>query len=282
MHRFIKFISAIAAAAALVTTPALAADLLVKASPPPPPPMFSWTGFYLGVQGGGGWSNSSATENDSYFCPAGGACAAPTPVVPGIPMSSTSASGAFGGITAGFNYQINAVVVGIEGDWSGAGINGSGACNTAFITPSFGAGATGTCGNNLRDFATLTGRLGWAAWDRALIYVKGGAAWANYNDTVTTTVAGIPGPSANFTNNRSGWTFGAGVEYALTPAWSVKLEYDHMDFGTQNVTYPFTNVPPFAAGTFNTVASQSQRVDIVRAGINYRFNIGGGPMGGPY
>ena len=86
------------------------------------------------------------------------------------------------------------------------------------------------------------------------------------------TAAGIPGPAANFNNDRSGYTIGAGVEYAFTPNWSAKIEYQHMGFGNKTITYPFANVPPFLAGTFNVTASDSERADIVRAGVNYRFS----------
>lgn len=258
--------------AALFVSHASAADLPLpfKASPAPEPAAINWTGFYIGGQGGGGWGSSSSTQNAFFFCPAGGVCAAPTPF--SAPAFSTSSAGALGGVTAGFNYQFkNPIIIGIEADWSAAAINGSGACNRAFAVGNFGGGATGTCSSNLQDFATITGRLGWA-WERALFYVKGGGAFARYNDTITTIVAGIPGPAANFTNDRSGWTLGVGAEYAFSPGWSFKVEYQHMDFGIQNVTYPFVNVPPFAAGVFNTINSETQHVDIVRAGINYRFN----------
>jgi opacity protein-like surface antigen len=59
--------------------------------------------------------------------------------------------------------------------------------------------------------------------------------------------AGIPGPAANFNNDRSGYTIGAGVEYAFTPNWSAKIEYQHMGFGNKTVTYPFANLPPLIA-----------------------------------
>jgi outer membrane immunogenic protein len=268
-----KLLVATAALAALVVgAPAFAADMAapVYKAPPPPAPVFSWTGFYIGGQGGGGWGNSTATETNTFFCPAGGACGALFPVGP-FPLANTSTSGGFGGVTAGFNWQASQFVLGVEGDWSAADINGSAACGTAAMAFNFGAGSTGTCGTKLRDFATATGRIGWA-FDRALLYVKGGGAWAQYNYTSTTVVAGVPGPAANFNNDRSGYTIGAGIEYAFTPNWSAKIEYQHMGFGNKNITYPYANVPPFVPGVFNVVAGDSERVDIIRAGVNYRFS----------
>ncbi len=267
-----KTLLGIAAIAALIGTPALAADMALKAPPPPPAQVFSWTGFYIGAQGGGGGGSSSGSETAFYFCPTGGACAAQTAVSPAIPLNQTSIGGGFGGVTAGYNWQIDHVVLGVEGDWSGADINGSGSCSTAFIAAAF-AGTSGNCGTNLRDFATVTGRIGWA-FDRALLYVKGGGAWGQFNYSATSVVAGIPGPAANFSDDRSGYTVGVGLELAFSPNWSVKVEYQHMGFGTNNITYPFANVPPFAPGIFNVVSSDSERVDIIRAGVNYRFNWG--------
>ncbi len=268
-----EFCIGIAALAALIAAPAFAADMALKAPPPPAAPVWSWTGFYIGAQGGGGWGDSSPGYDAYYFCPTGGTCHAPTTVTPPIPLANTSTSGAFGGVTAGYNYQINQAVLGIEGDWSGARIDGSGACDKAFIVASFG-GASGNCSTGLRDFGTLTGRFGWA-FDRALLYIKGGGAWARYDYTATSVVSGIPGPAAAFSDDRSGYTIGAGIEYAFMPKWSVKLEYQHMSFGSKNITYPFVNVPPFDPGIYNTVANDSERVDIVRAGVNYRFNWAG-------
>jgi outer membrane immunogenic protein len=268
-----RTILAIASALILGAPAANAADMAVKAPPPPPAPVFSWTGFYIGGQGGGGWGNSSGTANTTQFCGAGVACLAAVPITPPIALQNTSMSGGFGGVTAGFNYQLDRVVLGIEGDWSAADINGSGACNPAAMAVFFGGGgvATGTCGTQLRDFGTVTGRLG-VTWDRALLYVKGGGAWARYNYTGTSVVAGTAGPAANFNDDRSGYTIGVGLEYAFTPNWSAKIEYQHMGFDGRNIVYPYVNVPPFLAGVFNVTSNDSERVDIVRAGINYRFS----------
>jgi outer membrane immunogenic protein len=260
---------------------ARAADMPLKA--PPPPPVFTWTGVYVGAQGGWGRENSYSEATATFFCAAGGACAAAVPIAPPLAIANMSTSGGFGGGTAGVNYQFNTpyfytpVVIGLEGDWSAADIDGRNACNTGFTVVAFGAGFTGTCTTNLREFGTLTGRAG-LAWDRALFYVKGGGAWGWFNEQVATaSAAGVTGPAANFNTDRWGWTIGGGVEYAFWSGWSAKVEYQHMDFGAVNTVFPFVNVPPFAPGIFNVVARDSQRVDIVRAGVNYRFNWWGAP-----
>ena len=91
-------------AAAVVAAPAFAADLRLKA-PPPPPPVFSWTGFYIGANIGGAWSNGSITDN-----------------VTGAQLNSNS-SGFIGGGQIGYNYQFNTFVLGVEWDIDGTSIN---------------------------------------------------------------------------------------------------------------------------------------------------------------
>jgi outer membrane immunogenic protein len=131
-----------AVVALLCVSPALAADLPVKAppAPPPPAPVFSWNGFYIGANIGGAWTNGSITDNFT-----------------GADLGFSN-SGFIGGGQAGFNWQINNFVFGIEGDIDGADISHT---SSAIGTP-IGVlqGRTST------DWiATLTGRVGWT-WDR--------------------------------------------------------------------------------------------------------------------
>src|SRR5262249_4809108 len=115
---------------------AFAADMGVTAPLPPPPPVFSWTGLYIGIQGGGGWG----LHENSVACPE--TCSPGQPCItiqgtPGVQIDSHGISGVFLGGTVGFNAQAaivfgNPVVVGIEGDGSWADINGKGTCNNSF------------------------------------------------------------------------------------------------------------------------------------------------------
>ena len=90
-------------------------------------------------------------------------------------------------------------------------------------------------GNDTNWIATLAGRLGYA-FDHTLIYVKGGAAFAD----VDRWVAWNGGKVFNDSDTRSGWTIGAGVEYAFAPNWSAKLEYDYLDFGSDHAGFSYT------------------------------------------
>ena len=109
--------------------------------------------------------------------------------------------------------------------------------------------------------STLTGRAG-LAFDRWLVYGKGGVAWAH--EKYDTNFYTFPG-TASLSETRIGWTVGAGVEYAFAPNWSTKLEYNYMDFGTRNVSFA-----PFRTTEID------QQIHAVKLGINYKF--GGGPI----
>jgi outer membrane immunogenic protein len=131
----------------------------------------------------------------------------------------------------------------VEGDISGANINGNGDCTNAMPGNNMAfapllAISTG-CRTSMTWFGTLTGRLGFTV-DHALIYVKGGGTDAHFNYTATSTstfilVAAPLTPTLG--ENRFGGTAGFGIEYAFLNNWSAKLEYDYMDFGTKNLTF---------------------------------------------
>ena len=192
-----------AALVALLAMPiaANAADLHVKAPPaPPPPPPFSWNGFYIGGDLGGVWANGNVTDN--LF---------------GL-SASASRSGFIGGGEVGYNYQVNNVVFGIEGnfDWTSLSATGNGA-----VIPAVGALQASA---NTNWVTTVAGRLGIAA-DRALFYVKGGGGWVGNSASITNLTTGA---SISASNTNSGWLIGGGVEWAFASNWSAKIEYDYL------------------------------------------------------
>jgi outer membrane immunogenic protein len=155
----------------------------------PPPPAYSWTGFYIGINGGGGFGNSNFLD----------------PVL-GNSGSFNISGGLIGG-TVGANYQFGQFVLGIEGDgdWQNFdGTTGNGSC--AFVG----------CETKSNWLATVRGRAGYA-WDRVLFYGTGGAAFAN--------VQAAAGVFPFQSSTQTGWTAGLGVEYAFAPNWSAKVEY---------------------------------------------------------
>jgi outer membrane immunogenic protein len=221
---------------------ALAADLTpkpaYKAPPLAPVPQFSWTGCYVG--GNVGFGHQTRTWNTT----------ATTPSTAFVSVH-TRGDGFVGGGQLGCDYQQGSWVFGIEGMFDGTTIDRT--TSLSAILP--GASLSDRVGS----FETATARIGWAM-DRSLLYVKGGGAWEQ-------TSGSINGPvgfsSETHTIDNSGWVAGAGWEYAFTPQWSGKLEYDYMGFGNRTVGFPFT--------TAGSVTFTHQTLQTVLLGLNYRF-----------
>ena len=215
---------------------ATAADLRPVYPAPPAPivPAWSWTGFYLGVHIGSGWGTK---QYDNFI---GGI---------GTFDSSHTVNGFIGGGQFGYNWQTGGTVWGIEVDISGSGVEGSGGCS--FIVVQL------NCRTSVDAFGTIAGRFG-VAFDRALVYIKGGGAWVGNSYTVSN-VAGTVSNTVEDTH--WGWLLGGGVEYSFTGPWSAKIEYNYMDFGREGYTFP----------TFPSRWDIEQHLHAVKFGINYRF-----------
>jgi outer membrane immunogenic protein len=227
---------------------AFAADLAPKPvykAPPPAPPPFSWTGFYIGGNAGGVWTHGSVTDT-----------------LTGDSLIGNNA-GFIGGGQLGYNWQISNWVLGIEGEFDGTTLNRTGSGVT--VVP---GGDTIQASARTDWVSMLTGRIGWAVFDRSLIYVKGGGAWVESHATLTdlTTGASISGSHVN-----DGWVVGAGWEWAFAPQWSVKFEYNHI--GLENFTPSNTLLVDGGALADQLVFRRD--LDIAKVGINYRFNWGG-------
>jgi outer membrane immunogenic protein len=254
---------------------AAAADLGLATKEPLPPP-FSWTGFYVGANVGAGFGTTESTLNIAPPNPiitaiAGGAV---PPITVNLPIASQSTNGFLGGVQAGYNWQTGFFVLGIEGDFDGASLQGAAPCLVVFA-----------CNVKHNWLADITGRVGVVAVDRALIYLKGGAAWeqSNYSLGNSITVGGPAGgtaflnASANAT--RPGGLLGMGIEYKFLSHWSTKLEYNFIDFGNQTVNFPITagitgvTLPPaITAALANGVpVTLREYQHIIKAGVNYEF-----------
>jgi outer membrane immunogenic protein len=184
-----------------MTGSALAADLPSTKAPAQyyaAAPVFSWTGFYVGVEGGGDFRQ----YKDNFA---------------GYTIDKDA--GLIGGLI-GYNWQLNSLVFGLEGD--AAALLGG---NKAF-TPSGTPIYNNTFNSNYA--AAIRGRLGWAAFDRTLIYVAGGVAFGDTKVSYATLAL----PSASYTTSRTGYTIGVGVDYAWTNNWIGRLEYRYVDLGT--------------------------------------------------
>jgi outer membrane immunogenic protein len=217
---------------------AQAADL-----PPAPPPLpaapipyapklYDWSGIYIGAHIGGGYSGSSWTDP-----------------ITGLGNGTFNNFGFLGGAQVGANVQFNRLVLGLEGDFSWTSLKAS------------SADSIGEAINTTVPWtSTVTGRVG-AAFDRLLVYGKGGLALAQDQSSLTDLAGNISTDSFL----RTGWTVGGGLEYALDDNWSAKIEYDYLGFGSQSMN--FSTITPAAALTPNA----SLNVQEIKAGLNYRF-----------
>jgi len=254
-----------AAALGLAASAASAADLPRKAPvyAPPAPPPFSWTGFYVGLAGGAGWGTTEVGD-PNQICFTDG-CTLLDSVGT---FAQTQLNGWLFGGTVGYNWQINPwMVLGLEGDFDWVNFEGTSPCGTTIFTFEFAS----TCHTKAKWTADLTGRVGFAV-DRALLYLKGGAVWKKADHDATFNEVGLGCfVCLGYTDTRVGGLFGAGIEYAFLPNWSAKIEYNYMDFGTNNV-----NVAGFFDGTEPITATVPVRevIHTVKAGVNYRFDWG--------
>ena len=275
-------VSALLIAASLSS--ASAADMPLKAPPPPPAPVYNWTGAYIGVNIGGGWSdrNVSYSPND----PLAAVLFAP-PVNGAPPATSFKDSGVLGGLQLGYNWQFNPNwLVGLETDFDWSGMKGSASSSGALVGINPFAN---TVTERLDWFGTVRARLGYLPTNNLLTYITGGFAYGqirttgNYVSSVpvqgnfppfgfsctagTTCFSGTSGSSTG-----TGWTVGAGFEYALWKNVTFKAEYLYVSLNSKSITEtaltPFNGNPLLSSfnANFNNMA-----FSVARAGFNYRF-----------
>jgi outer membrane immunogenic protein len=254
-----KFLLAIVGLVALVSVaaPASAADLAARPYTKAPGPMmaaiYDWSGFYIGLNGGGGWSHKCWTNTNTLGFP----------TIPNAAEGCSNATGGMVGGQVGYRWQASNWVFGLEaqGDW--ASLKGSNASLASATV--FGFGVTNQ--NKINGLGLFTGQVGYA-WNNVLWYVKGGAAVVADRYYGLTTATGIAFDQA--TDTRWGGTVGTGIEFSFAPNWSVAFEYDHLFMGSRNIS--FTNT---ATGVFSRTDGIRQDVDMATARVNYRW---GGPV----
>jgi len=290
MLRKILFSTALVA----VAGSALAADLPYRTAAPAPyvaAPVFTWTGFYVGLNAGAAFNNRNSGSITSGL-------SAPNNVFYTDGGNSNDASFT-GGVTAGYNMQFGSFVAGVEGDvnYLNRRKGGSGVFPAPRdLTAGFDdrTDFTVSHGGGSNWFGTLRGRLGFA-FDRALVYATGGLAFGGKGGNFGVTqrdyyeinpgaflVTGTRSLSSSSSDSSSiGWALGGGAEYALTQSTSVKLEYLHVDLGSRSQTFATLasdgappNGPPvgatMGAGNIITV-HQKNSFNLLRAGVNFRF-----------
>jgi outer membrane immunogenic protein len=274
-----------------ISAPASAADLAArpytKAPPPMVAPVYDWSGFYVGLNGGGGWSHRCWDLFSTTVTP-GVVAPLPPGVVPTLPTLApegchNSSGGTVGG-QIGYRWQASNWVFGLEGQGNWADFRGS---NTSlfFTTPTIPpvppllATPAFTNQSRMDAFGLLTGQVGYA-WNNVLLYFKGGAAVTGNTYDRFVLPTGALFSSARDT--RWGGTAGVGLEWGFAPNWSVAFEYDHLFMGNRNVTFTTATIPttpPTPAVLFATTDRIRQDIDLATVRINYRW---GGPVIGKY
>lgn len=199
------------------------------------PTGFNWTGFYGGLLTGANWGGADFTFLNAT-------------------TTSPDYAGYLIGGQVGYDVQFGRMVIGIAADTSYTDGEGGQSCpNSIFFT----------CTSKMEQLSMITGRVG-LAHDRALFYVKGGVAFADV--TLGFTPNGGPDvealqlldPADSANKTMTGWTAGAGVEFAFLDGWSASGEYMYYDLGKER----FDTSTPFDADVTGST---------VRFGLNYRF-----------
>ena len=243
-----------------IAAPASAADLAARPYAKAPPTMmaavYDWSGLYIGLNGGGGWTRKCWTNTNDLA----------VLTVPNVSEGCHDATGGMVGGQMGYRLQSGAWVFGVEvqGDWSN--LKGS---NASLFIP----GATNQ--SRVNGLGLFTGQIGYA-WNNVLWYVKGGGAVAadKYNGVITANGVAFDQSS----QTRWGGVVGTGLEVSFAPSWSVAVEYDHMFMGSGTTNFFLTGATA-APGLFSRTDTIRQDVDMVTARINYRW---GGPVVAKY
>ena len=250
-----KFLLATVAVLAMATS-ASAADLAARPYAKAPAPvmvaMYDWSGFYIGLNGGGGSAHKCWTETNDRFLGIGIR-----------PEGCHDATGGTVGGQVGYRWQASSWVFGVEGQGNWADFSGS---NNNLFFPLV------RDRSKIDAFGTLTGQVGYA-WNNVLLYVKGGAAVVSDKYATNFIATNVLIDQAKET--RWGGVIGAGVEFGFAGNWSVGVEYNHMFLGTRDVNATGVGNAGIPVGGFSATDRITQDVDLATLRLNYRF---GGPV----
>ncbi|TDX67402.1 outer membrane immunogenic protein [Methylosinus sp. sav-2] len=265
--------------------------------PLPPPPL--WGGAYVGLNAGWGFggSNEVPTFGTSIFDWAAGALGMPfgfsSPYVTGL--ARLEQSGFLGGAQLGYNHLWSPnILLGVETDIDGAIIRGSGSSQGfagavdehGLLHLQTGVASTRA---GLSWLGSLRGRLGYIVAPSLLVYGTGGLAYGGGFANVFTYGAHwhpqdpIDHPDnpvtpnwGNYSDTRTGWIAGGGLEWMFAPRWSLKVEGLYYDLGEATLsTSPSAVINPAAPGSIAILNIATTRVKydgaIARFGVDYHF-----------
>ena len=288
-----KVLAAALIAGSTIST-AFAADLPSRKAAvyAPPPPVFTWTGFYVGLNAGGTVSNNNNITTTGF------AVANPFAAVPGFGpfqnaivtndtnfIGTGSKAGALLGGQAGYNWQFGTpFLLGVETDIQGVVSSGStrGFASSFPVIgfPPFTDNARGVVSKRLDYLGTVRGRVGYLVTPTFLIYATGGLAYGGVKSSTAIIHNVAPangvitvGGQGGFSSAKVGYTVGGGVEWMFMPSWSLKAEYLYYDLRTVN--YNAGGTISSAAGAFTNSEAVRTRVrfdgHVGRLGVNYHF-----------
>lgn len=246
------------------SAPAQSDQLILEGPIAPVPPVWFWTGLYGGVHVG------AAAGTANFANPFGSSIFGDNVTTPGF----------LAGGQVGFNWQVpnSNLVLGVEADASWLTSDGTNTC-LAYS----GIFLSANCRAQPNMMGDLTARVGWAygQFNHSLLYLKGGAAVVHSQIDITTNhtpAFGLAPLTSSSSLREVGWTVGAGMEHAITPAWSVKLEYDYVGLGGETVATPQGLVQPVPGAIgFNFTPTGTTRVtqnfQEATLGLNYKFGM---------
>jgi outer membrane immunogenic protein len=225
-----------AAVVLLVAGPANAADLLNTLSggglKDGPAAANTWTGYYVGAQGGYGWDSAVDLKD----------------VKVGNVLTGTRPAGLFGGLSADAYWQASGIVFGLGTD-----------INYANIADNSAVSASGTSLNSTIDwFGTVHARLGLPLGSNVLVYGTGGLAYGGVSTRAVTANTAL-----SDSVGRVGWMAGAGSELKLSPGWAASFEWDHIDLGASSFS-------ELVSGNGGTI-TQNNAFDIIKFGLHYKL-----------
>jgi outer membrane immunogenic protein len=243
----------------LLTGSALAADMPLKASPVTRAGCAHFGGFYVGGQAGYGSYTHTYNDLDQF---------AVSEVDSFLPGGIThTGRGGLAGAQAGYNWQSNCTVFGIETDWAWTSLKastliGDGDAVPATVTDNV------TVTSKLRWFGTTRVRTG-VVVDNLMLYVTGGLAYANFKRDLRFTECCDNSEGETFSSSRTrfGWTAGAGTEWAINHNWSLKSEFLYMQFEKDEKSFTSTFFEEGKVSRFK----HDDSAWIGRIGLNYRF-----------
>ena len=266
-----------------------AADMPTKKAPAAPSPALTWTGLYIGFNTGYSWTASAPLNIATYNLYDASTGFGNASALGGTGTINGQLNGFLSGGQLGYNWQFSEkFIVGAEADLQGAGVRGGGGFGTIVPATNGSTVTTVKAHRNLEYLSTIRGRLGYAVTPQFMAYVTGGLALGGVDATgavrqnlayAYSTYLEEPA-KADFYQNRTGWSIGAGGEYALTPNISVKLQYSYYDLGSvslQNSTFTplyFTNLLANKAVSLVDTSTLSTKYNghYLQAGLNYHFD----------